>query len=969
MSVRVVGSKVVVKTTNTVVRVKVFQGLQGRSLNNRGDWVTATAYGVLDFFRDAAGNKLYSVLVAHTSTSVAADLAAGKLIEMLNIAQIETLRDEAAASALTATGKAGEALGSANAAEVSNLASGASAGASEVSRLASEAAAGASEAARVLSVDQADIATAQAVIATAQAVIATNKAAEAAASAASITPVADQIHAAASKTIPNNADELAAADSAAEFGLKKYSWANIKAALKTYFDTIYGKSYNADGLTHIYHPTLDGGFRDLYRSGWLPSWFNQQWGGSQWGGLPDGSFGSVATGNVQDSGNNFVGDSAGTFWVSQGFKLSEAETNPTFLVKLYKVGNPTSVSLYVYSDTAGSPNAIIGTVSTLNGKLITSKTDGEWFAFSPAVGTLAANTQYHLALSTGATDASNHIAIRTTGSSKYPFGYLNNGTSTPVWTPISTKAMCFLIQNPTTNSLLQSGGMFDYKLAFNPGNPWNQSRSVAQPLSNFFDGKEFSFIHRGTYAVSSNVADFLYGLDHDRITLTVNASGYPVLSIYESDRTLHQITGTGSVTTGNHDVEGVIRMVGDGADYATLYVDGVSVGTPLTAQTFTMDKNMRELGTARLGDGFGLVPTWTQDMQMTSLPSAQGWTWIGAATESAAMSIQGGKLYQNANGYTSLQDGYYLKTTTFNNATGWAFATKFRVNADGNLLTAFSVTVDLRDGTKRCTLSVHEHLLTVGYIGTVQFIVQGDFKSSEHTFLLQGKGSDYYLFIDGKLAVDGTGMLVSASANNHIAFGDYDTVAGGNADAIWSYVKYYQGGMLLPIANAGSCSEFVHWSGDKSDLFAPLWTAGSPVSVKQLCGVEKNYIGEGVVQKEVRKGVSSSFTTSSTSPVLIQDMETYILGGELDSSFDVTSLSATTSGVVTRFLTYIEGAAKNEQFYSTDSAAQSYVPITGHVDIESYVGLHKAEVKMYPSSAVTVGGAGNNRQFIVEAKS
>jgi hypothetical protein len=208
--------------------VKVYQGLQGRSLNNRGDWVTATAYGVLDFFRDVAGNKLYSVLVAHTSTSVAADLAAGKLIEMLNITQIETLRDEAVSAAQTATDHAADSLGSANAAEVSNQASGASAEASEISRLASGVSAGESEAARVLSVAQADIATAQAVIATAQAVIATNKAAEAAASAASITPVAEQIHAATSKTTPVDADEFALADSEASFGLKKLTWAKLK---------------------------------------------------------------------------------------------------------------------------------------------------------------------------------------------------------------------------------------------------------------------------------------------------------------------------------------------------------------------------------------------------------------------------------------------------------------------------------------------------------------------------------------------------------------------------------------------------------------------------------------------------------------------------------------------------------------------------------------------------------------------
>lgn len=47
------------------------------------------------------------------------------------------------------------------------------------------------------------------------------------------------IHAAASKATPVDADETALVDSAASNGLKKLTWANIKATLKTYFDTLY----------------------------------------------------------------------------------------------------------------------------------------------------------------------------------------------------------------------------------------------------------------------------------------------------------------------------------------------------------------------------------------------------------------------------------------------------------------------------------------------------------------------------------------------------------------------------------------------------------------------------------------------------------------------------------------------------------------------------------------------------------
>ena len=51
--------------------------------------------------------------------------------------------------------------------------------------------------------------------------------------------VASVIHGATSKTAPVDADEIPLADSAASFGLKKLTWANLKATVKSYFDTVY----------------------------------------------------------------------------------------------------------------------------------------------------------------------------------------------------------------------------------------------------------------------------------------------------------------------------------------------------------------------------------------------------------------------------------------------------------------------------------------------------------------------------------------------------------------------------------------------------------------------------------------------------------------------------------------------------------------------------------------------------------
>ena len=56
---------------------------------------------------------------------------------------------------------------------------------------------------------------------------------------ANITVIAPGTHAATSKATPVDADEIPLVDSAASNVLKRLTWANLKATIKTYFDTLY----------------------------------------------------------------------------------------------------------------------------------------------------------------------------------------------------------------------------------------------------------------------------------------------------------------------------------------------------------------------------------------------------------------------------------------------------------------------------------------------------------------------------------------------------------------------------------------------------------------------------------------------------------------------------------------------------------------------------------------------------------
>jgi hypothetical protein len=85
--------------------------------------------------------------------------------------------------------------------------------------------------------------------------------------------IAATTHAATSKATPVDADELPLVDSAASWGLKKLTWANLKATLKSYFDTVYTlmTSANRPGVTKLYRADNDSAYN-----------VQVTWDGSRW---------------------------------------------------------------------------------------------------------------------------------------------------------------------------------------------------------------------------------------------------------------------------------------------------------------------------------------------------------------------------------------------------------------------------------------------------------------------------------------------------------------------------------------------------------------------------------------------------------------------------------------------------------------------------------------------------------------
>lgn len=101
---------------------------------------------------------------------------------------------------------------------------------------------------------------------------------------ANITVIAPGTHAATSKATPVDADELPLVDSAASNVLKKLTWANLKATVKTYFDTLYAAISHTHSLSNLTQSSATTNQVPQWNgSAWVPATVSGGGGGSPGG--------------------------------------------------------------------------------------------------------------------------------------------------------------------------------------------------------------------------------------------------------------------------------------------------------------------------------------------------------------------------------------------------------------------------------------------------------------------------------------------------------------------------------------------------------------------------------------------------------------------------------------------------------------------------------------------------------------
>ncbi len=362
----------------------------------------------------------------------------------------------------------------------------------------------------------------------------------------------------------------------------------------------------------------------------------------------------------------------------------------------------------------------------------------------------------------------------------------------------------------------------------------------------------------------------------------------------------------------------------------------------------------------------GAIPTdltWTKETDMSLLPSADGWTYSGTATEANAFSVSGGKLYQNAAGLGSATTGGYQRTTTLNNSTGWSVSTKLQVHDDLNSTVSPSCEIDIQDGSKRLRVFFHEYFIELYGAASLDFI-QVDLKSKVSDVVILGKGSDFYILVNGKLIYDGTGLLTSTTAVNQIAFGDNAGTAGHIADATWHYVNYIES-YEAPTFTTTPLYDFGSWQKDASSILADLAAS----TVKSISGLKEDWVKEAE-RAYTSKGIGDATTTVTTYPPIdpVPQTQLFFLGEKCDFKYQIVYSSNTASRPIYLRLS-VDGDSKetSEVIDTTASSVSLGTTSSSHEFRELDSGLHFLNVLARTISGTTTF-TGNRRMVTVGSR-
>jgi len=177
---------------------------------------------------------------------------------------------------------------------------------------------------------------------------------------ANITVIAPGTHAATSKATPVDADELPLVDSAASNVLKRLTWANLKATVKTYFDTLYAAITHTHSLSNLTQSSATTGQVAQWNgTAWVPATVS---GGGSPGGSDKqlqynnaGAFGGCSVA-YWDAANGRLSIGAGG---SPGAKLHVQAASASEVVAIGQAAASQTANIHEWRDSSGAAQAYI----------------------------------------------------------------------------------------------------------------------------------------------------------------------------------------------------------------------------------------------------------------------------------------------------------------------------------------------------------------------------------------------------------------------------------------------------------------------------------------------------------------------------------------------------------------------------------------------------------------------------------
>jgi hypothetical protein len=184
-------------------------------------------------------------------------------------------------------------------------------------------------------------------------------------------------------------------------------------------------------------------------------------------------------------------------------------------------------------------------------------------------------------------------------------------------------------------------------------------------------------------------------------------------------------------------------------------------------------------------------------LDMNSLPSAQGWTYVGNVLESNAFSVSGGILHQNTidpNG-NSETAAYYIQNANLVNSS-FVFNMVARLNSEQftGPANAYACDVQINTGSEYIGFGLGaRHIQVIAGISNSQGheIAYDTSQFHDYTVAFNSNTNIWTLSADGTLIATEPAMPNATGMTNVISFGD--GTAGPNANADYASFSFVQG--------------------------------------------------------------------------------------------------------------------------------------------------------------------------------